>query len=67
MVMKAGFIFTSQKENQGAWFEKKEEAPRKFKNEWSIGLVMLTAFCDCHGFMYVEFGPDASKENRNAT
>ncbi len=46
LVMKVGSIFTSQKENQRAWFGKRteENMPKKFKNEWSIRQVMLIAF-----------------------
>ncbi len=56
-------IFTSQKENQQAWLrEKKEEALRKFKDEWPAREMILTAFWDCPGLVYAEFGPDACKE-----
>ncbi len=64
--MKAGSIFTSQKENQQAYFERKvEEAPRNFNNDRSVVKVMLTAFWDSHSLLYMEFGPDACKEKQN--
>ncbi len=61
--MKVGSIFTSQKKNQQAWFEKKkEELPRKFKNLRSTSQAMVMAFWDCYGTVYTEFGLDAHKE-----
>ncbi len=45
----------------------KLEVPRKFKNEWSARQVILTAFWDCCGFVYTEFGPDACKGKRDFT
>ncbi len=60
--------FYQPKKNQWAWFGKKEkEAQRKFKNEWSIGKMMLMAFSDCCSLVYTEFGSDALKEQQNVT
>ncbi len=47
--------------------EKKKEVPRKFKNEWFVRQLKLTAFCDCCGLVYIKFGLDGSKEKRNIT
>ncbi len=66
--MKVGSIFTSHKENQWAWFGKKEEEmPKKFKNERSTGQVMLTVFCYRPGWVYLEFDHDAFKVKLNVT
>ncbi len=35
---------------------------RKLETECSARQVMLTAFWECCGVMYAEFGPDAHKE-----
>ncbi len=60
--MKVEFIFTGQKEHRRAWFgkkKKKEKVSTKFKNEWSIGRVMLLAYWNYRVLVYTEFGPDA--------
>ncbi len=51
----------------GSGKKKREEVPRKFKNERSAYQMMLMAFWDCYGLVYAEFGPDACKEKRNVT
>ncbi len=43
----------------------KREAPRKFKNEWSVMQVVLMAFWNCCNLVYAEFDPDTCKEKRN--
>ncbi len=40
---------------------KDEPSPRKFKMEHSASKVMLTAFWDYRGLIYVKFGADVSK------
>ncbi len=40
---------------------------KKFQNVPSARQVMLTAFWDCCGLVYTEFGPDAHKEKQNVT
>ncbi len=66
--MKVGPIFTSRKESQRTCFgEKEEEVLRKFKNNWSAVLVILTAFQDCHALVCAEFGSNAPKKKSNFT
>ncbi len=65
--MKIRSVFTSQKDNQRAWYGKKGKVPRKCNIELFTRQVMLTAFWDCCSLEYSEFGSDARKEKWNVT
>ncbi len=48
-------------------WKKRGRSAEKIQEWRSARQVMLTAFWDCHGLVYAEFGPDACKEKRNVT
>ncbi len=54
------FYWPERKSENIIW-KKEEEAPQKFKNEWSTWQMMLITFWDCCGLVYSEFGQISPK------